>query len=126
MRSDRRQNSYWKNLYLVRHGESTANEVNRFAGAIDAPLTELGKAQARRAGRSGHVDGIDQVYISPLTRARQTAEIILDSVSPGHPAHRSQQLDERIVERHFGDFTLQNKTRLQRRFGLRNYEASLW
>jgi len=117
----------WRNLFLVRHGESTANEVNRFAGAIDAPLTELGKAQARRAGESWKFGRIDQVFVSPLTRARQTADIILGALPPDTlpPAHQCRQ-DARISERFFGQFTLQNKTRLQRRFGLRNYEASLY
>jgi len=126
MRSERRQHQLWKNLFLVRHGESTANEVNRFAGAIDAPLTDLGKAQARRAGRTWHPGHIDQIYVSPLTRARQTADIILNGIPSSQLDKSRFQLDERIVERHFGDFTLENKTRLQRRFGLRNYEASLY
>jgi|GEM_PF-336932 len=126
MRAERRQNHFWKNLFLVRHGESTANEINRFAGAIDAPLTALGKAQAQRAGNSWDAGNIDEVYISPLTRARQTADIILGGIAPAKPGDESVHLDERISERHFGDFTLQNKTRLQRRFGLRNYEASLY
>ncbi len=126
MRADRRQSHFWKNLFLVRHGESTANEINRFAGAIDAPLTELGKAQAMRAGSAWSAGNIDEVYISPLTRARQTADIILGGIATAKPDNNSVHLDERITERHFGDFTLQNKTRLQRRFGLRNYEASLY
>lgn len=126
MHEERRQKDVWRNLYLVRHGESTANEVNRFAGAIDAPLTELGKAQARRAGSQWKGDDIDEVYVSPLTRARQTAQIILDTL-PEHTAPKdSTRLDERISERFFGEFTLKNKTRLQRHFGLRNYEASLY
>ena len=124
---DRRQKDIWRNLYMVRHGESTANEVNRFAGAIDAPLTELGRAQARRAGGQWRGGKIDQVYVSPLNRACQTAEIILGSLPPGtSPPITEACCDNRICERFFGEFTLQNKTRLQRRFGLRNYEASLY
>jgi len=124
---DRRQKDVWRNLFLVRHGESTANEVNRFAGAIDAPLTELGKAQARRAGEGWNQGIIDRVYVSPLERARETADIILNTLPCGvAPSQQEIQVDDRISERFFGDFTLQNKTRLQRRFGLRNYEASLY
>lgn len=126
MATERRDARVWRNLFLVRHGESTANEINRFAGAIDAPLTELGRAQARRAGHGWHAGRIDNVYVSPLLRARQTADILLDTL----PARALQQAevhyDERLSERHFGDFTLQNKTRLQRRFGVREYEASLY
>lgn len=115
----------WGNLFLVRHGESTANEVNRFAGAVDAPLTALGQAQAARAARSWPDVVIDHVFVSPLGRARQTAEIILGA----HAAALQQptvSLDGRISERHFGDFTLQNKTVLQRTVGLRAYESALY
>ncbi len=126
MQAERRHAGIWSNLFLVRHGESTANEVNRFAGAIDAPLTDLGRAQARRAGGSWQSGIIDEVYVSPLVRARQTAEILLDTLPEGVMPKSEVRYDGRLSERHFGDFTLQNKTRLQRRFGLREYEASLY
>jgi len=126
LQKDRRRKDIWRNLYMVRHGESTANEVNRFAGAIDAPLTDLGQAQARRAGNDWRGEHIDQVYVSPLERARQTAQIILETMPAGTVAANQTQFDPRLSERYFGEFTLQNKTRLQRRFGLRNYEASLY
>jgi broad specificity phosphatase PhoE len=115
----------WGNLFLVRHGESTANEINRFAGAIDAPLTALGRAQAVRAARSWPDVLIDQVFVSPLSRARQTADIILGNKA-AQERHLKVICDERISERHFGDFTLQNKTVLQRTVGLRAYESSLY
>ena len=38
-------------LVLLRHGESQWNLENRFTGWVDVPLTEKGRAEARRAGR---------------------------------------------------------------------------
>jgi 2,3-bisphosphoglycerate-dependent phosphoglycerate mutase len=38
-------------LVLIRHGESTWNQENRFTGWTDVPLTDLGVQQARQAGR---------------------------------------------------------------------------
>lgn len=126
MSNDRRQRTVWKNLFLVRHGESTANEVNRFAGTVDAPLTSLGEAQARRAGYGWQAGGIDRVYQSPLLRARQTTQILLQT--PGLVGEAMPEVipDPRLSERHFGEFTLKNKTRLQRYHGLRSYEAALY
>lgn len=126
MSNERRQHGIWNNLFLVRHGESTANEINRFAGAIDAPLTALGRAQARRAGHVWESGGIDRVFVSPLQRARETADILLHTSDLAQQAITAVTPDARLSERHFGDFTLKNKTRLQRRFGLRNYEAALY
>ncbi|MEM9092862.1 MAG: phosphoglycerate mutase family protein [Cyanobacteria bacterium P01_F01_bin.53] len=37
--------------YFIRHGESTFNERNIFAGVVDAELTAFGKMQARQAGQ---------------------------------------------------------------------------
>ena len=61
-------------LIFIRHGQSVANEQNRFAGHTDVPLTELGKAQAERAAEYivKH-EKIDKIYSSDLRRAHDTA-----------------------------------------------------
>lgn len=115
--------SVWNNLLLVRHGESTCNEANRFAGSADAPLTELGKAQAQRAADTWPGSPPDQILVSPLARARDTAEILFPTNSENAIPH---QVDSRIVERHFGEFTLRNKAELQRAFGIRGYDEALY
>ena len=60
-------NAKWKNLYLIRHGESTCNEVNRFGGAIGAPLTALGKAKKTHGQWRRRL--IDVICVSPLLHA---------------------------------------------------------
>lgn len=63
-------------LYLARHGESTANAEGIFAShRIDAPLSENGIRQARELTHWFKETPISAVYVSPLRRARQTAEI---------------------------------------------------
>ncbi len=62
--------------------------------------------------------------LGPAER-RQTADIILGSQAAANQ-QPSVSYDQRICERHFGDFTLQNKTVLQRKVGLRAYESSLY
>jgi broad specificity phosphatase PhoE/predicted permease len=126
MQPDRRSKQKWANLYLVRHGESTANEVNRFAGMVDAPLTDLGRAQATKAAVNWCGQTIDQVYVSPLTRAQQTAHILMSSFSTNAGAQPALGRDARLSERHFGEFTLRNKTLIQRKVGLRTYEEALY
>ncbi|MBS1854831.1 MAG: histidine phosphatase family protein [Acidobacteria bacterium] len=67
-------------LILVRHGESLANRQRTFA-EDDTPLTELGRQQAAEvAGRIGARFRPAALVSSPLTRARQTAEIIGDEL----------------------------------------------
>ena len=39
-----------KKLVLLRHGESTRNQENRFTGRTDVDLTEKGLQEAKKAG----------------------------------------------------------------------------
>ena len=66
-------------VYFIRHGESTSNERNIFAGVLDVDLTAFGRLQARRAGQDIKNKGVkfDAVYVSHMRRARQTCEIAL-------------------------------------------------
>ncbi len=61
-------------LYFIRHGESTANALNVFAGTSDFPLSETGHAQAKLTAKYLADKGIDVIYSSDLKRAYQTAE----------------------------------------------------
>ena len=38
-------------VYFVRHGQTYLNRYNRIQGWSDAPLTEKGQEDAKRAGR---------------------------------------------------------------------------
>jgi len=63
-------------IYLVRHGETLANRIGRFAGRTNEPLTALGRNQAREAADSLREAGISLIYTSPVARARETAAIM--------------------------------------------------
>jgi len=64
-------------LLLVRHGESVWNEVRRFQGATDVALSDRGRGQARALGRALRAYRPAVAYVSPLARARETAELAL-------------------------------------------------
>ncbi len=67
-------------LLLIRHGESLANVDGRFAGHLDAPLSETGHKQAAITAayiRSRYT--IDAVYASDLSRAFNTGKAVADS-----------------------------------------------
>ena len=63
-------------ILLVRHGQTEWNDVSRFQGSTDVPLNETGLAQAEKTARRIEGWPVDAVYTSPLTRSRQTADII--------------------------------------------------
>lgn len=64
-----------KSLYVCRHGQSTANLSETYAGHLDTPLTDYGREQARQAARATDVK-FDSIVSSPLIRAKKTADII--------------------------------------------------
>jgi len=63
-------------IFLARHGESDWNVEQRFQGHTDRPLTARGREQAHALADLVAGEEIDAIYTSPLTRARETAEII--------------------------------------------------
>jgi 2,3-bisphosphoglycerate-dependent phosphoglycerate mutase len=63
-------------LYIVRHGQTDWNAMERIQGSIDTQLNEIGKKQAMALGEKLKVLSFDAIYSSTLTRAYQTAEII--------------------------------------------------
>lgn len=62
-------------LYIFRHGQTEWAVSGQHTGRTDIPLTEVGKEQARTLG--GLIKNIqfDSVFVSPLSRARETAEL---------------------------------------------------
>jgi 2,3-bisphosphoglycerate-dependent phosphoglycerate mutase len=75
-------------IHLVRHGQTVMNAQVRFRGRLDVPLNEVGRAEARDAGRALVGSGLVAVYTSPLGRAREVAEAI--AVKTGVGAVREQ------------------------------------
>lgn len=74
------------NVLLVRHGETPWNREGRYQGRTDIPLSTDGVAQVQRlAARLAGVPIVHAVA-SPLSRARTTAEGILEQ-------HRGVKLD---------------------------------
>jgi uncharacterized phosphatase len=65
-------------ICLVRHGETDWNKLGRLQGSTDIPLNETGIMQATLAAHAVKDKGYEIVVTSPLTRAKQTAQIIAD------------------------------------------------
>ncbi|MFM7521613.1 MAG: histidine phosphatase family protein [Planctomycetota bacterium] len=87
---------------LVRHGESVSNAEGRVQGQAQVPLSSLGARQAAAVARWAAglpADGaVDEVWSSPLRRARQTADVIAEAL--GLPV----SVEERLAELHAGIF----------------------
>lgn len=65
-------------LYIIRHGKTDWNVQHRLQGMTDIPLNEEGRKMARDAAIEYKDIHFDVCYCSPLIRARETAEILLE------------------------------------------------
>ena len=63
-------------LFVVRHGETKANEKGLDAGPLDYPLTKKGVKGAPFIAKTLSRVKIDSVYSSPVFRAVETAKIL--------------------------------------------------
>ncbi|MEG4166654.1 MULTISPECIES: histidine phosphatase family protein [unclassified Microcoleus] len=114
-------------VYFIRHGESTSNERNIFAGVLDVDLTSFGRLQARRAGVDLKKKGtkFDAVYVSHMRRARQTCEIALAESQALKSPDTPVQIDHRISEKSFGIFAGRNLNLLRLALGYEGFEEML-
>lgn len=99
-------------LVLMRHGATKANRKHRYLGRTDEALSEEGKMQLSESKKSGLLPHIDLLFISPMKRCVQTAEILYPELQP--------VLIEEWTEIDFGAFEGKNHIELQ---GDKRYQA---
>jgi 2,3-bisphosphoglycerate-dependent phosphoglycerate mutase len=110
-------------LVLLRHGESTWNQENRFTGWTDVDLSDRGRAEAQEAGRllleGGYV--FDVAYTSVLKRAIRTLWAALDALDLlWIPVVKSWRLNER----HYGALQGLNKAETAAKHG--DAQTKIW
>lgn len=95
-------------LVLVRHGQSTDNELNLFSGWRDPPLTTRGIKEASRAGQRLKARGFtfDIAFTSKLSRASRTLGLMLDEIEQ---TDLSIVSSEALNERDYGELSGLNK-----------------
>ena len=108
-------------LILLRHGNSTWNQENRFTGWVDVDLSDQGRQEAKRAGQLLAESGLkpDLLYTSKLKRAINTANIALAE------AERSWidvKRDWRLNERHYGDLQGKDKAETLAQYGPEQFQ----
>jgi phosphohistidine phosphatase len=77
-------------LYIVRHGIALDVGEAGIRCDFDRPLSDRGRVKTRAVAQGLHAAGVrpDRIGSSPLPRAWQTAEIMVDTLSPAEPLHR--------------------------------------
>lgn len=88
-----------KKILLIRHGESQHNARGEcFSGHADIPLSTVGRDQAKQLRPLLANTPVDEVFVSPLHRARETASLALPNFS------QSAQIANCLMEFDYGDY----------------------
>ena len=110
-------------IVLLRHGQSTWNQENRFTGWTDVDLTDLGRKEAAEAGRLLKAEGLtfDIAFTSVLKRAIRTCWITRDELDLlWIPVEKSWRLNER----HYGALQGLNKAETAAKHG--EEQTKIW
>ena len=83
-------------LFLIRHGMTPGNQRGLYVGKMDQPLCEEGVQGAQECAAAETYPAVDTVYVSPMLRARQTAEILFPQAE--------QVVIPQLSEMDFGEF----------------------
>ena len=94
-------------FYFVRHGETAWNAERRLQGQLDVPLNEVGRRQSAQCGATlrallaarGRTPADFAFVSSPLSRARETMEIMRDGLGLSRAGYA---VDPRLAELSFG------------------------
>ncbi len=83
-------------LYLFRHGITKGNINAQYIGHTDYPLTMGGIEDLKKIKSQHHYPNVDAVFVSPLKRAVQSAEIMFEK--------NNKIVIDDFIEYNFGEF----------------------
>lgn len=85
-------------FYIMRHGQTEWNRIHKLQGQTDIPLNDNGREMARNAKEEYKDVHFDVCYCSPLVRAKETADLVLEG--------RDIPIiyDDRLMEMNFGEY----------------------
>jgi len=110
-------------IVMIRHGESTWNQENKFCGWFDANLSEKGVQEAESGGKALKDAGytFDIAHTSLLTRAQVTLGKVLAAIDQKDlPIEKTWRLNER----HYGALTGLNKAETAAKHG--DEQVKIW
>ena len=97
-------------ILLIRHGETAWNRSQIFRGTYDIPLNENGRKQARLAAESLKDAQIHAAYTSPLSRARESADLVTETHGIAPVIH------EGLIDMDYGQWTGKEDSEVAKRW----------
>jgi len=68
-------------MYIVRHGQTAWNKIQRWQGNQEVPLDAIGMEQSHRLAEKLSLQPISKIYSSPLQRAVMSTSIMCEKIN---------------------------------------------
>jgi 2,3-bisphosphoglycerate-dependent phosphoglycerate mutase len=107
-------------IYLFRHGETSFNRSKRFTGLVNSRLTPKGIEQANFIAEKLREKEFQVAFKTSLSRSSNSLKIVLKF----HPECRRVIVDDRMIERSYGDLERKYHRTVIKKYGKRQFD--LW
>ena len=108
------------NIYIFRHGQTFYNRDKRFTGWRNSNLTTKGIEQARTVAEKLRDKKFEVAFRTRLSRTLETLKIVLKY----HPECEKIVVDDRMIERSYGEFERKYHRTIIKRYG--NEQFDIW
>ncbi len=105
-------------IYLFRHGQTYYNKNKIFTGRKESKLTNSGKKEARIVAKKLRNKKIDVAFETRLSRSKDTLREVLRY----HPECKKIVIDNRMIERSYGDLEGMHHESIIKRYGEDKFE----
>jgi 2,3-bisphosphoglycerate-dependent phosphoglycerate mutase len=105
-------------IYLFRHGETNFNRSKRFTGLVNARLTPKGIEQANLIAEKLRKKEVQVAFKTSLSRSSDTLEIVLQY----HPECKSIIVDDRLIERSYGNLERKYHKTVIKKYGKTQFD----
>ena len=107
-------------IYLFRHGETDFNRSKRFTGTVNSRLTSKGIEQANLIAEKLKEKTFQIAFKTSLSRSSNSLKIVLKY----HPECKKVIIDDRLIERSYGDLERKYHKTIIKKYGEKEFD--LW
>ena len=105
-------------IYIFRHGETYYNRNKRFTGLVDSRLTPEGIKQSNLIAEKLREKKFQIAFKTSLSRSSKSLKIILKY----HPECKRVIVDDRMIERSYGDLERKFHRTIIKKYGRRQFD----
>ena len=106
-------------IYIFRHGETNFNRSKRFTGWVNSRLTPEGIEQAKLIAEKLRKKPFQIAFKTSLSRSSNSLKIVLKY----HPECKRVIVDDRMIERSYGDLERKYHKTVIKNYGKRQFDV---